>query len=163
MKALLCGWHNAPADELMRQITEYHRIRRHDTVVNAVLLAALDANLIACREVVKHFECPYGTGASIMPDGVIVMADGTVLVLDVVVVGTGDKAQETALRKRFGWGSLGALERAKRARAATWERVPCAGGWEHGAEGGRGGEAEPRPNQLALKEYCCGEPCLQFQ
>ena len=50
------------------------------------------------------------------PDGVIVMADGTVLALDVVVVGTGDKAQETARRKRFGWGSLGALERAKRAQ-----------------------------------------------
>jgi hypothetical protein len=45
-------------------------------VVDAVLLAALDANLIACREVAKHFECPYGTGASITPDGVIVMADG---------------------------------------------------------------------------------------
>ena len=56
----------------------------------------------------------------------IVMADGTVLALDVVVVGTGDKAQETARRKRFGWGSLGALERAKRARAATWERVRLA-------------------------------------
>ena len=71
----------------------------------------------------KHFECPYGTGASITPDGVIVMADGTVLALDVVVVGTGDKAQETARRKRFGWGSLGALERAKRALAATWEKT----------------------------------------
>ena len=47
----------------------------------------------------------------------IVLAAGTVLALDVVVVGTGDKAQETARRKRFGWGSLGALERAKRARA----------------------------------------------
>jgi hypothetical protein len=54
-----------------------------------MLLAALDADLIACREVAKHFECPYGTGASITPDGVIVMADGTVLALDVVVVGTG--------------------------------------------------------------------------
>ena len=43
MKALLCGWHHAPADELVRQITEYHRIRRHDAVVDAVLLAALDA------------------------------------------------------------------------------------------------------------------------
>ena len=67
------------------QITEYHRIRRHDAVVDAVLLAVLDADLIACREVAKHFECPYGTGASIT----IVMADGTVLALDVVVVGTG--------------------------------------------------------------------------
>jgi len=37
-------------------------------------------------------------------------------------------------------------EKAKRARAATWERVPRGGGWEHGVEGGRGGEAEPRPN-----------------
>ena len=125
-RRLLCGWHHAPADELVRQITEYHRIRRHDAVVDAVLLAALDADLIACREVAKHFECPYGTGASIMPDGVIVMADGTVLALDVVVVGTGDKAQEMARRKRFGWGSLGALERAKRARAATWDRVRLA-------------------------------------
>ena len=102
------------ADELVRH---KHPIRRHVAVVDAVFLTALDANLIACREVAKHFECPYGTGASITPDGVIVMADGTVLALDVVVVGTGDKAQETARRKRFGWGSLGALERAKRARA----------------------------------------------
>ena len=63
LKALLCGWHHAPADELVRQITEYHRIRRHDAVVDAVLLAALDANLIACREVAKHFECLYGLSA----------------------------------------------------------------------------------------------------
>ena len=49
----------------------------------------------------------------------IVLAAGTVLALDVVVVGTGDKAQETARRKRFERGSLGALKRAKRARAAS--------------------------------------------
>ena len=73
-------------------------------------------------------------------DGVIVMADGTVLALDVVVVGTGDKALETARRKRFGWGSLGALERAKRARAATWERVRLAK--EDGSMGRREAEEE---------------------
>ena len=67
-------------------------------------------------------------------------ADGTVLALDVVVVGTGDKAQETARRKRFGWGSLGALERAKRARAATWERVRLAE--EDGSMGRREAEEE---------------------
>ena len=82
----------------------------------------------------------YGTGASITPDGVIVMADGTVLALDVVVVGTGDKVQETARRKRFGWGSLGALERAKRARVATWERVRLAE--EDGSMGRRAAEEE---------------------
>jgi hypothetical protein len=107
------------------------------------LIAALDANLIACREVAKHFKCPYGTGASITPDGVIVVADGTVLVLDVVVVGTGDKAQEAARRKRFGWGSLGALERAEEGAGGNMgPGAPRGGGWEHGAEGGRGGEAE---------------------
>ena len=133
MKALLCGWHHAPADELVRQITEYHRIRRHDTVVDAVLLAALDADLIACREVAKHFECPYGTGASITPDGVIVMADGTVLALDVVVVGTGDKAQETARRKRFGWGSLGRSGKGEEGAGGNMGAgAPRGGGREHG-------------------------------
>jgi hypothetical protein len=41
--------------------------------------------------------------------------------------------RESALKRlsksfiqRFGWGSLGALERAKRARAATWEKVRLA-------------------------------------
>ena len=56
------------------------------------------------------------------------------------MVGTGDKAQETAWRKRFGWGSLGALERAKRARAATWERVRLAE--EDGSMGRRAAEEE---------------------
>jgi hypothetical protein len=37
----------------VRQITEYHRIRRHDAAVDAALLTALDVNLIACREVAK--------------------------------------------------------------------------------------------------------------
>ena len=47
-------------------------------------------------------------------------------------------ADSLARRKRFGWGSLGALERAKRARAATWERVQQAysGGYEHPIEVG---------------------------
>jgi hypothetical protein len=132
--------HGGFSVQVRQQITEYHRIRRHDAVVDAVLLAALDTDLIACREVAKHFECPYGTGASITSDGVIVMADGTVLALDIVVVGTGDKAQETARRKRFGWGSLGALESAKRARAATWERVRLAE--EDGTMGRREAEEE---------------------
>ena len=101
-----------------------------------MLLAALDANLVACREVAKHFGCPYGTGTSITPDGVMVL----VRLLDVVVVGTGDKAQETARRKRFGLGSLGALERAKRARAATWDRVRLAE--EDGSMGRREAEEE---------------------
>ena len=56
------------------------------------------------------------------------------------MVGTGDKAQETARRKRFGWGSLGALERAKRARAATWDRVKLAE--EDGSMGRREAEEE---------------------
>ena len=46
-----------------------YSLNTYDAVVDAVLLAALDADLIACREVAKHFECPYGTGASITPDG----------------------------------------------------------------------------------------------
>ncbi len=50
-------------------------------------------------------------------------ADGTVIALDVTVVGSGDAAKEMIRRKTIGWGSLGALEKARRARADTWERV----------------------------------------
>ena len=34
-----------------------------------------------------------------------------------------DLAKEMIRRKTVGWGSLGALEKARRARAETWERV----------------------------------------
>ena len=59
----------------------------------------------------------------ITPDGAIVHADGTVIALDVNVVGSGDAAKEMIRRKTIGWGSLGALEKARRASADTWERV----------------------------------------
>ena len=38
----------------------HYKVRRHDGVVDAVLLAALDSNLVVYREVAKHFQCPYG-------------------------------------------------------------------------------------------------------
>ena len=104
-------------------MTHHYKVRRHDGVVDAVLLAALDSDLVVCREVAKHFQCPYGSGESITPDGAIVHADGTVIALDVTVVGSGDAAKEMIRRKTIGWGSLGALEKARRARADTWERV----------------------------------------
>ena len=75
------------------------------------------------REVAKHFQCPLGSGEAITPDGAIVLADGTVIALDVTVVGSSDAAKEMIRRKTVGWGSLGALEKARRARADTWERV----------------------------------------
>ena len=71
-----------------------------------MLLAALDSDLVVCREVAKHFQCPYGSGESITPDGAIVHADGTVIALDVTVVGSGDAAKEMIRRKTIGWGSL---------------------------------------------------------
>ena len=123
LPALLCAWHHAPADELVQQMTHHYKVRRHDGVVDAVLLAALDSDLVACREVAKHFQCPYGSGESITPDGAIVLADGTVVALDVTVIGNSDAAKEQIRRKTVGWGSLGALERALRARADTWEKV----------------------------------------
>ena len=101
----------------------HYKVRRHDGVVDAVLLAALDSDLVVCREVAKHFQCPFGSGEAITPDGAIVLADGTVIALDVTVVGSGGAAKEMIRRKTVGWGSLGALEKARRARADTWERV----------------------------------------
>ena len=75
------------------------------------------------REVAKHFQCPYGSGESITPDSAIVLADGTVIALDVTVIGSSDAAKEMIRRKTVGWGSLGALEKARRERADTWERM----------------------------------------
>ena len=113
LPALLCAWHRAPADELVQQMTHHYKVRRHDGVVDAVLLAALDSDLVVCREVAKHFQCPFGSGEAITPDGAIVLADGTVIALDVTVVGSGDAAKEMIRHKTVGWGSLGALEKAR--------------------------------------------------
>ena len=103
LPALLCAWHRAPADELVQQMTHHYKVRRHDGVVDAVLLAALDSDLVVCREVAKHFQCPFGSGEAITPDGAIVLADGTVIALDVTVVGSGDAAKEMIRRKTVGW------------------------------------------------------------
>ena len=140
LPTLLCAWHRAPADELVQQMTHHYKVRRHDGVVDAVLLAALDSNLVVCREVAKHFQCPFGSGESITPDGAIVLADGTVIALDVTVIGNSDAAKEMIRRKTVGWGSLGALEKARRERADTWERVRRA--LEDGTMGRREAEDE---------------------
>ena len=42
LKAQLGGWHNMSADALVREITAFHRMRRHDEVVDAIILAALE-------------------------------------------------------------------------------------------------------------------------
>ena len=121
-------------------MTHHYKVRRHDGVVDAVLIAALDSNLVVCREVAKHFQCPFGSGESITPDGAIVLADGTVIALDVTVIGNSDAAKEMIRRKTVGWGSLGALEKARRERADTWERVRRA--LEDGTMGRREAEDE---------------------
>ena len=79
------AWHHAPADELMQQMAHHYKVCRHDGVVDAVLLAALDSDLAVCREVVKHFQCPFVSGESITPDGAIVLADGTTIAIYVTV------------------------------------------------------------------------------
>ena len=43
---MLCAWHRAPADELVQQMTDHYKVRRHDGVVDVVLLAALDSDLV---------------------------------------------------------------------------------------------------------------------
>ena len=94
LRAQVGGWHNTSAEELVREITAFYRLRRHDEVVDAIILAALESNLVACREVAKHFKCPYLTGHSVTPDGAVVLEDGTVVALDVTVVGDGENAAE---------------------------------------------------------------------
>ena len=80
-------------------------------------------------------------------------ADGTVIALDVIVVGSGDAAKEMIRRKTIGWGSLGALEKARRARADTWERVRRA--QEDGVMGRREAE-EARQGAATLVQQAAG-------
>ena len=58
-------------------------------------------------------------GHSVTPDGAIVLEDGTVVAIDVyvTVISSGEDAAEQIRRKEHGWGTLGALERARRHRA----------------------------------------------
>ena len=68
------------------------------------------------------------------------LADGTVIALDVTVIGNSDAAKEMIRQKIVGWVSLGALEKARRERAGTWERVRRA--LEDGTMGRREAEDE---------------------
>jgi len=51
-----------------------------------------------------------------------VLEDGTVVAIDVTVISSGEDAAEQIRRKEHGWGTLGALERARRHRAEEWAR-----------------------------------------
>ena len=51
---MLWAWHRAPADELVQKMVHHDKAHRHDGVVDAILLAALDSDLVVCREVAKH-------------------------------------------------------------------------------------------------------------
>ena len=72
------------------------------------------------------------------------------MALDVTVIGNSDAAKEQIRRKTLGWGSLGALERARRARADTWEKVRRAE--EDGTMGRREAEEE-RQKAAALVQH----------
>jgi hypothetical protein len=41
-QAQLGGWHNMSADALVREITAFHRRRRHDEVVDAIIHIHID-------------------------------------------------------------------------------------------------------------------------
>ena len=45
LRAQIGGWHNTSAEELVREITAFYRLRRHNEVVDAIILAALESNL----------------------------------------------------------------------------------------------------------------------
>ena len=87
---------------------------------------------------------------------VYILVDGTstVIALDVTVVGSGDAAKEMIRRKTVGWGSLGALEKARRARADTWERVRRAE--EDGAMGRREAEEERQSAATLVQQAWSG-------
>ena len=57
-------------------------------------------------------------------------------------------------RKTVGWGSLGALEKARRARADTWERVRRA--VEDGAMGRREAEEERQSAATLVQQAWSG-------
>ena len=65
-----------------REASRERRTLQHDAAVDAALLATRDGNLIECREVAKHPRCQQGKGAPIMPDGMMLSMEGTVVQWD---------------------------------------------------------------------------------
>ena len=65
-----------------------------------------------------------------------------------------DVAKEQIRRKTVGWGSLGALERARRARADTWEKVRRAE--EDGTMGRREAEEERQKAATLVQQAWSG-------
>ena len=83
---------------------------------------------VAKSQNTSSFQCPFGSGEAITPDGEIVLADGIVVALDVTckltstVIGNSSAAKEQIRRNTVGWGSLGGRWRGPGGRARTPER-----------------------------------------
>ena len=122
LAAQVQGQYNMPADELVCVMAHRYKIKRHDAVVDALLEAGWEADIVSLREVCKHFKDPNGTGLSVTPDGVLILHDGTGVAFDVTIVNT--LGEVAAMRnKNKGHGTPAARKRALDERAATHKRV----------------------------------------
>ena len=104
------------ADALVREITAFYRRRRHDEVVDAIILAALEPRGVSRGRETLQVPVHDGTLRH-APDGAIVLEDGTVVAIDATVIGNGEDAAEQIRRKEHGggrwapWSGRGGSER----------------------------------------------------
>jgi hypothetical protein len=123
LKAKLSGFYSPDAYELACTMAKKEQGMRHDATVDAFLSTAVASNLVACRELEKHFERHNGTGTSVTPDGVIVLEDGTVVGIDVCYAGTVATEKSLIEDKKLGRGVPSDRSAAMAARAQTMETV----------------------------------------
>ena len=64
-----------------------HRLWRHDNITDAICRAALESDLVVCRETSRYFVCHNGTGKLVTTDFMWINRPGLLCAGDVTVMG----------------------------------------------------------------------------
>jgi hypothetical protein len=82
-----------------------HRLWRHDKVIDAMCRAALQSDLVVCRESSKYFVCHNGTDRDVQPDLMWIDWRGGMCATDGTFVGQKGSPAAKIHEKAYGYGT----------------------------------------------------------
>ena len=114
LESKMVGFYHMPADRLRNIMADKHdvdataakhRLWRHDNITDAICRAALESDLVVCRETSRYFVCHNGTGKLVTTDFMWINKQNFLCAGDVTFVGQKGSPAAKIHEKAYGYGT----------------------------------------------------------